>query len=187
MAPIEFLPPPPIVSKGRQYRELTAEEIKSVEPIFAATNNPLPDPNNSTFVGVVENGKVLAFQVLQIKLHAQPTWIEDGHPEIFIPLIHATERIILEKVGPQWVYLFASAGKHSQLAQSMGMQLEPWVVLSKLVAPELPQQGPVELVLESQEVAVSRPAQENLFDDQLPFQDIAMATLLGHERSETIQ
>lgn len=133
---------------GLQFRELTESEIASVEHIFAETGNPLPDPAISTFVGAVDpDGKVLAFLVLQLKLHAQPLWIADGHSALLTSLVAEAERTILRKTGAaQWVYLFAPAGRLAQLGQAMGMGLEPWVVLSKLVLPEVPAQGPVELV-----------------------------------------
>ena len=143
---IEPLLPPTEPQSGISYRELTPEEIKSVEPIFTATGNPLPDPGISTFVGAVENGKVIGFLVLQVKLHAQPMWIEEGHSQIFSPLVAEAERTILKKAGPQWVYLFVPAGRLSQLAQSMGMGLEPWNVLSKLVQPEIPKKIGVDLM-----------------------------------------
>jgi hypothetical protein len=141
--PLDMLPPPiveqdPGSPKGIEYRELTDKEIKSVEHLFVATGNTLPDPALSTFVGCVKDGVVLGFLVLQIKMHAEPMWIQPGHSDVFQPIARMAEKIILKKCGPQWVYLFAPAGRVSQLAQSMGMQLEPWNVLSKLVMPDPP-------------------------------------------------
>ena len=137
---MEMLPPPtpdtPPSVDG--IRELTAEEIQSVEHIFRAAGTSLPDPSISTFVGAVKAGKVIGFIVLQLKLHAEPMWIEDGNSSIFQSLVKAAERVIITRTGPQWVYLFTPAGKITQLAQAMGCQLEPWCVMSKLVAPELP-------------------------------------------------
>lgn len=145
IAPIQPLDDAP-QETGISYRELTPEEIKSVEPVFAATGNPLPDPGISTFVGAVEDGKVVGFLVLQVKLHAQPMWIEDGKSQVFAPLVAEAERTILKKAGPTWVYLFAPAGRLSQLAQSMGLGLEPWNVLSKLVQPETPAKISVDML-----------------------------------------
>lgn len=137
--------PPPVPTSTDGVRELTPDEVKSVEHVFRATGNPLPDPAISTFVGCVEDGKVVAFIVLQLKLHAQPLWIEEGRSQLLPALIRAAESVIITRTGPQWVYLFAPAGRLSQLAQHMGMQLEPWVVLSKLVTPEIPDKPVMEL------------------------------------------
>ena len=126
-------------------RLLTPEEIKSVEHIFTAQGASLPNPSVSVFIGAVKDGKVLGFLVLQLKLHAEPMYIEDGHSDLFLPLVSAAESHILKTTGPQWVYLFAPAGKVAQLATKIGMQVEPWVVLSKLVYPEMPTKSPVEL------------------------------------------
>lgn len=146
--PIDMLPPPvenePVPEI--EFRVLTPEEIKkAVEPEFAKTGNPLPDPAISTFVGAVLAGEVIAFLCLQLKLHAQPLWIADGYASVLQRLVTAAENTILSRTGPQWVYLFAPAGRLSQLAQMMGMQLEPWVVLSKLVQPVQPLPLAVEL------------------------------------------
>jgi hypothetical protein len=135
---IAFLPLPGAAPPGPEIRVLTAEEIATVEPVFAATGNPLPDPAVSCFVGAVEGGKVLGFIVLQLRLHAEPMWLEEGHSDLFKPLVRAAERTILQRVGPAYAYVFAPAGRISQMAQSMGMQMEPWVVFSKLVMPEAP-------------------------------------------------
>jgi len=143
---IEPLLPPTEPQSGISYRELTPDEIKSVEPIFTATGNPLPDPAISTFVGAVENGKVIGFLVLQVKLHAQPMWIEEGHSQIFSPLVAEAERTVLRKAGPQWIYCFTPAGKLSQLAQAAGMSMEPWVVHSKLVQLEAPSKIGIDLL-----------------------------------------
>ncbi len=146
--PIDMLPPPPSAEADLeiQFRTLTDEEIaKAVAPEFAKTGNPLPDPAISTFVGAVLAGEVIAFLCLQLKLHAQPLWIADGYSSVLARLVTAAEQTILARTGPQWVYLFAPAGRLSQLAQMMGMQMEPWVVLSKLVQPVKPLPLAVEL------------------------------------------
>lgn len=135
-----MLPPPTGESEQPKegIRELTQDEIKTLEPIFTAAGTGLPDPAISTFIGKVVNGEVVAFLVLQLRLHAEPVWIKEGYSQNFLPLVSEAEKVILRKVGPQWVYLFAPAGKVAQLAQSVGMQIEPWVVLSRLVMPEAP-------------------------------------------------
>ena len=135
---MEMLPLPTDTSENEE-RILTPEEIQSyVAPQYAATGNPLPDPATSQFIGVIRGGKIVAALGLQVKLHAQPLMIDDGHGAVLPALVKAAERIILERCGPQWVYLFTPAGKLTQLAQSLGMQLEPWCVCSKLVAPAIP-------------------------------------------------
>lgn len=140
---IEFLPPPEASeAAGIQFRELSAAEVASVEHVFRATGNPLPDPAISTFVGAVHEGEVVAFLVLQLKLHAQPMWIAEGHSELFSRLVTTAEKTILRKVGATWVYLFVPPGSRlAELAESVGMSAEPWGVMSKLVAPEIPKRG----------------------------------------------
>jgi len=138
---IEMLPPPIATETPKSkdgVRELTADEIKTVEYLFTEKGHPLPNPNESTFVGYIREGKVIGFIVLQIKLHAEPMWIENGHSDIFSALVREAERTVLRRCGPAWVYTFAPAGKVSQLAQAAGMQLEPWNVFSVLVMPETP-------------------------------------------------
>jgi hypothetical protein len=138
--PLEMLPvaEESTQSKGVEFRVLTPEEISSIAHVFADQGASLPDPTVSQFVGAVEDGKVVGFLVLQLRLHAEPMWIESKHSQVFTKLVAEAEKIILRQAGPQWVYLFAPAGRTAQLAQSMGMQLEPWVVLSKLVMPNIP-------------------------------------------------
>lgn len=126
---LDLLQPPSKI----EYRELTPDEVTSLIPIFQGQDAVFPRPEYSRFVGAVEGGKVIAFIVLQIQLHAEPMWIEDGKSYVFKSLIAEAERTILRTSGPQLVYLFAPAGRVAQMAASMGMQLEPWVVLSKLV------------------------------------------------------
>lgn len=144
---LEMLPPPGGRATGEPtVRELSPEERESVRSVFAAQGVEMPDPATSTFVGAVgADGAVLGFLVLQLRLHAEPMWIAPDHSDLFLPLAHAAEQVILQRCGPQWVYLFAPAGRVATLAQSMGMALEPWVVMSKLVQPELPSRSAVEL------------------------------------------
>jgi len=130
-----------------QFRPLTPDEIESsVKPDYDVTGNPLPDPSISTFIGALQDFQVIAYLCLQVKLHAQPLVIRDGHQSVLKSLVAAAERYILATVGPQWVYLFTPAGKLAQLASTMGMQLEPWVVMSKLVQPEAPAKPAFEIV-----------------------------------------
>jgi hypothetical protein len=161
---IDMLPPPTTASQpeGDCVRQLTPEEIQQyVKPGYDATNNPLPDPAYSTFVGVLRRGRVVASIGLQLKLHAQPLQIEDGYASVLPQLVEGAEKIILERTGPQWVYLFTPAGRLAQIASAMGMQLEPWVVMSKLVAPPQPSRIVVDdipsLTVEPEDLNVVRP------------------------------
>lgn len=161
---IDMLPPPtiPTTPEGDCERELTAEEIQQyVKPGYDATNNPLPDPAISTFVGVFRGGRVVASIGLQLKLHAQPLQIEDGHASVLPVLVAAAERIILQRTGPQWVYLFSPAGRLAQIAQHMGLALEPWVVMSKLVTYPEPSRVVVDdvpsLVVDASDLNVTQP------------------------------
>ncbi len=169
MAEIEFLPLPSTSSEGSErvksaqsspeagapttpsastiYRALTPDEIQAnVFPDYAASGNSLPDPGISTFIGAIQGSKVIAYLCLQVKLHAQPLVIRPGHQAVLGSLVRAAEDHILRTAGPTWVYLFTPAGKLTQLAQSMGMQLEPWCVMSKLVQPEPPPRAVFEVI-----------------------------------------
>ena len=114
-------------------RLLTPEEIESLRPIFEAEGGIIPDPAHSFFLGPpAADGHVPSFMVVQLRVHAEPMWIEKGNERLFLPLIHATEQMIAEKVpGGCDVFLFAPAGKVSMLASKAGMRLEPWTVWSK--------------------------------------------------------
>ena len=139
---LDFLPPP----STEEYRVLTQDEIeKCVRPDFEEAGCDLPDPSVSVFVGCVKSGEVVGYVCLQVKLHAEPVKIKDGHSQIFERLIRAAETVIITRTGAQWVYVFTPAGRISQLAQAMGMQLEPWCVMSKFVTPAVPAQPVVEL------------------------------------------
>src|ERR1700685_1880416 len=132
---LDMLPPPipDIQPEGDCERELTPNEIQQyVKPGYDATNNPLPNPATSTFMGVFRGGKVVATLGIQLKLHAEPLQIEPGHGAVLPALVASAEKLILQRAGSQYVYLFAPAGRVAQMAQAMGLQLEPWVVLSKL-------------------------------------------------------
>lgn len=156
---MDFLPPPDKTEaptptkKGVEYRELTPEEVSTLEPIFAERNVPMPDPAWSTFTGCVKDGEVLGFLVTQVKIHAEPMWIKEGHSSIFKSLVSATEKTVLRKVGPAWVYLFAPPGNVTELAQAMGMTLEPWSVLSKLVTPNIPVK-PIPFIMDLEDMPV---------------------------------
>lgn len=139
---IDMLPPSDIPA---DIRELTAKEIESISHMFKEAGADMPSPNLSTFIGAVSGDRVIGFLVLQLRLHAEPLWILPGYSNLFMPLVGKAEEILLNKVGTCRVYTFVPAGKTAQLAQAMGMQMEPWVVMSKLVTPECPKEPPVTL------------------------------------------
>lgn len=172
MAEIEFLPPPRSSSDADsvqrvepvpaakveaagaappaiRFRPLTPDEItKFVAGDYAHAGAELPDPAISKIIGALQDDQVIAYLVLQLKLHAQPLVIRSGYQNVLSGLVHAAEAHILSTAGPQWVYLFTPAGKLTQLAASMGMALEPWCVMSKLVQPDLPAKPALALVPE---------------------------------------
>lgn len=141
--PLDMLPLPAAGEERREQAEretavhpvrlLTPEEIASLAPIFEKEGQPLPQMAHSFILGsVAEDGHVIAFLVVQLRVHAEPMWIEKGHEALFRPLVHAAEQTIAEKVpGGCDVFLFAPAGKVSMLAARAGMRLEPWTVWSK--------------------------------------------------------
>lgn len=129
-----------------EIRELTLKEIQSLAPQFEATGNSLPSPGSSTFIGILIDGVIKGFQCLQLKIHAQPTQIDEGYSHLFSALCRKSEEVILAKSGPQWVYVFTSPGRMAALAESRGMTIEPWCVLSKLVQPSLPEKGVFEFL-----------------------------------------
>ncbi len=141
------------LSIGPEIRELTLEEIQTLAPDFEPYG--LPNPAISTAVGIIASGKIVAYQFLQLKLHAQPTKVDDGYTHLFPALCRKSEEIILAKTGPQWVYCFATPGRMSALAESRGMAAEPWTVWSKLITPEIPAR-PVLEMLPIPELEVSR-------------------------------
>lgn len=142
---IEFLPAPGSAPEDYE-RELTPEEIESyVKPKYEAAGSPLPNSGESIFIGLIRGGKIVGALGVQVKIHAEPLMLDPGYAAALPALVKAAESHILSKCGPQYVYLFTPAGRIAQLAVSMGMQLEPWVVMSKLVMPEVPTKTPVEL------------------------------------------
>lgn len=116
-------------------RLLTPEEVETLRPIFAEQKAIFPNTQYAFFVGAVEpGGRVVAFLCFQLQLHAEPMHIEPGYQRAFKRMIEVGEQTLLERVGPCLVYTFTPAGKITQLAQAAGMQMEPWVVMSKIVA-----------------------------------------------------
>ena len=122
-----------ISDKNFDIRVLTPEEVESLRPEFDATNAIMPDPRNSFAVGAVDqNGKVVAFLFFQLQVHAEPMKIDHPYERLFAPLVSAAEQELVRRCGPCLVYAFTPAGKVTKLAQAAGMQMEPWVVMSKI-------------------------------------------------------
>lgn len=135
--PFEPLPAMPAVTKpseGISFRELRPDEIAALAPEFASHGGALPEPSVSTAIGMFDGSKLVGYQFLQLKLHAQPTRISPGYSNHFSGLCAASEELIRAKgISPTWVYVFAPEGDLVKLAESRGLTREPWVVLSKLV------------------------------------------------------
>ena len=146
-------------------RPLTPTEIASLKPIFDERGVSMPE---GLYMGVVRGSEILGFLVLQLKLHAEPMWIAPGESQVFGRLVAATERYILERSGPTWVYLFAPEGRVAELATAMGMTQNSEQIYYKLVqAPVAPRPfvdlQPLPFDLESLKPA--RDLSENPFDD----------------------
>jgi hypothetical protein len=143
--PLDMLPPPVAGEEPREQdkgsnavgsvRLLTPEEVSSLAPIFASEGATMPAAEHSFVVGsVAEDGHVVAFLVIQLKVHAEPMWIEHGHERLFQSLVGCAERTISERAqGGCEVFLFAPAGKIARLAALSGMRPEPWTVWSKFI------------------------------------------------------
>lgn len=128
---MEFLPESGLHGSARL---LTPEETASLEPAFKAQGQPLPDPQTSFFVGCVENGVVVGWLCVQLRVHAEPMYLEDGHQAKFNSIVHKAEQIIRERIqGACPVFLFAPNKRIAELAEKAGLELEPWYVLSKTV------------------------------------------------------
>lgn len=121
---------------GPEIRPLTPEEYLSLAPRFTERGHPLPDPSVATGVGIFDDGKMVGYQVLQLRLHAQPTEIEPGYSHLFSALCRKSEQVVTERVGSAWVYVFVEPGDMEKLAESRGLTREPWIVYSKLVSHE---------------------------------------------------
>lgn len=124
------------------FRLLEPSEVQTLAPTFEANGVSLPNLNTSAVVGALRDGKVVGFLVLQLCLHAEPMWIEPGHSTVFPGLVQVAEQTVLERVGACNVFLFAPAGRVAQMAQAVGMRVEPWVVLSKFVGGDTEGQQP---------------------------------------------
>jgi len=132
------------LSIGPEIRELTLDEIQTLAPDFEPYG--LPDPRTSMAVGIVRDGRVLGYQFTKLMVHVQPTKLDDSLAHLFSALCRKTEEVILQKSGPTWVYVFAKPGRMAALCESRGMEVEPWVVMSKLVKPELPTRPVMEMI-----------------------------------------
>lgn len=131
---MEMLPPPG--QDGPEIRLLTPDEYLGLAPRFESRGFTLPSPASSTAVGIFDDGKMVGYQVLQLRLHAQPTEIDPHYANLFSALCRKSEEIILQRCGPTWVYVFVEPGDMEKLAESRGLVKEPWIVYSKLVQPE---------------------------------------------------
>lgn len=152
---LQLIPPPS--EAETEVRLLTAAEIESLYPIFEAQGAAPPLPEESAYIGAVRNGYVVAFLVVQRVLHAEPLWIEQGNEVVFSRLVGVAESLIAKHYGNRTVYVFAPAGKVSRMAQLVGMQVEPWVVLSKWVPAEQAEQEQMEEVAEVVEEVKGEP------------------------------
>lgn len=191
------------LSLGPEIRELTIDEIQTLAPDFEPYG--LPDPRTSIAIGIVRNGKILGYQFVKLMVHVQPTKLDDSLAHLFSALCRKTEEIILQKSGPTWVYVFCRPGRMAALAESRGMEVEPWVVMSKLVKPDLPTRPvmemlpipaaaeiPVEIPEEQFIAAVSEPepepvsAAQSLMDDyksQFPVTDEEIEQYPGEQEA----
>lgn len=157
------LPGPP----QPEIRQLTAEEYLSLAPRFEGRGHQLPSPDVATAVGIFDDGKIVGYQVLQLRLHVQPTEIDEGYANLFTALCRKSEETIFAKCGPTWAYLFVEPDTDlHKLAASRGMTDEPWVVMSKLV------QQPVAAVLLPVESTVATPITEEEIE-QYPAEEVA--------------
>lgn len=114
-------------------RVLTPEEVESLRPLFEQQQAIFPNPSSSFAVGAVDaKGNIVAFLFFQLQVHAEPMKIDHPHEALFSRLIKVGEKTLVERCGPTLVYAFTPAGKVTQLAAAAGMQMEPWVVMSKI-------------------------------------------------------
>ena len=117
-----------------EVRVLTEQEIESLRPEFEAQHAIFPNPASSFAVGAVDSsGKVIAFLFFQLQIHAEPMKIDHPHESVFGRLVEVGEKELVARCGPQVVYAFVPPGKMTRLVQFAGMQLEPWIVASKIV------------------------------------------------------
>jgi hypothetical protein len=151
---IDMLPPPQLtIPGGLEIRIMTPEEVEAEKVLFAGRGAIWPNPTSSVFMGAFKDGKRVAFLVLQVQLHAEPLYIEEGHSGVLSSLVSKCQEYILDRVGPCAVYLFAPAGRITQLATSYGFKLEPWNVMSCIVQHPEPVNGVgIELMPESESV-----------------------------------
>src|SRR5882724_2554941 len=115
---IDLLPLPDIKPEPEhEIRLLTADEISTLLPVFEQEAADLPDPATSFIIGAADptDGHIAAFLVTQLRVHAEPMWIEPGPENLFRRLVRATERTITERAGLCDVFLFAPAGKVSRM------------------------------------------------------------------------
>lgn len=118
-------------------RVLTPEEVESLRPEFEKASAVMPNPQTSFAVGGIDSsGKVVAFLFFQLQVHSEPIKIEPGFENLYNRLVETGEQELVKRCGPTLVYAFTPPGKVTRLAQMAGMQVEPWVVLSKVCGME---------------------------------------------------
>ncbi len=135
---LELLPPP-VIDRAPlpeyDVRVLTVEEASRLAPVFTMRDVEPPDPANSFIVGAVTpEGEVSNnFLVAQIRVHAEPLHLTDGHEHLFRRLARTLEFEIANRIGTCDVFLFAPPGRIESMALAMGMEKEPWCIMSKHV------------------------------------------------------
>lgn len=132
------LPPVPSKSDNPVVRVLTLDEIKQyVEPVFTENGALLPSWTNSFFVGAVDDsGKVLCFITVQSVIHTEPMYAGPGASHFIPRVVKAAQAEVERVLGQCKVYFTADDERVVQLAERLGMQREPGIVLTKWVGPE---------------------------------------------------
>lgn len=149
---MEMLPKPePVQPSADGIRVLTSAEVETLKPVFERAGASLPDSATSIIVGAIKGGVIVGFGVLQLRLHAEPFYVEPGNSEVFSSLVREMENVIITRCGSQYVYICTPPGRVSDLAEAMGMQREPWRVYTKLVQPAAPLKPLVEIPVDLQE------------------------------------
>lgn len=118
-----------------EVRELTPEEIKTIEADFHLAGVSLPDPAVATAFGAIVDGKIVGYIFAQLKMHIEPVKIDKGYSHLFSAIIRKTEEVLYSRCGSIWTYAFVNPGRMAALAESRGMTVEPWCVMSKKIGP----------------------------------------------------
>lgn len=154
---------------GVSYRVLSPGELVQIRPIF--TERGVDMPSGGIYLGAVENGRIIGFCVLQLKLHTEPLWIAPGKSQTFHGLVSFAENYIVQNSGPTWVHLFASNPEIEKLAEAMGMERIDQPLFQKLVGAPPPKGFSDLMPIEDLEadldkgIAVLGELMQNPFDD----------------------